>query len=60
MRTRIVLICRQNIRKAQAAGVNIMINTDAHNKEMLEDMKIGVSSEKGLLKKYRIKYIRYE
>lgn len=34
----------ENLRKAQAAGVKIVINTDAHNIEMLEHMKIGVSS----------------
>ncbi len=42
----------ENIRKAQDAGVKIMINTDAHKKEMLDDMKIGVSTaKKGWLKK---------
>lgn len=35
-----------NLKKAQAAGVNIVINTDAHNIGMLEDMKIGVSAGK--------------
>ncbi len=34
----------ENLKKAQAAGVNIVINTDAHNITMLEDMAIGVSS----------------
>lgn len=33
-----------HLRKAQAAGVNIIINTDAHNMEMLEHMSIGVST----------------
>ncbi|MGN1385517.1 MAG: DNA polymerase/3'-5' exonuclease PolX [Bacillus sp. (in: firmicutes)] len=32
------------LKKAQEAGVPIMINTDAHNIEMLEHMSIGVSS----------------
>ncbi len=40
------------LRKAQEAGVPIMINTDAHNFDMLEHMKIGVSTaKKGWLKK---------
>lgn len=40
------------IKKAQEKGVKIMINTDAHNLEMLEDMEIGVASaRKGWLKK---------
>ncbi|MFD3445376.1 DNA polymerase/3'-5' exonuclease PolX [Microbacteriaceae bacterium 4G12] len=30
--------------KAQAAGVKIAINTDAHTKEMLDDMPIGVAA----------------
>ena len=42
----------ENIRKAQEAGVKIMINTDAHKKETLDHMKIGVSTaKKGWLKK---------
>lgn len=36
----------EHIRKAQAAGVKLVINTDAHNKEMLEHMTIGVSTAK--------------
>lgn len=32
------------LKKSQAAGVHIMINTDAHNIEMLEHMSIGVST----------------
>ncbi len=40
------------VRVAQEAGVKLMINTDAHNLEMLEDMGIGVASgRKGWLKK---------
>jgi DNA polymerase (family X) len=42
----------ENIRKAQEAGVKIMINTDAHKMETLEHMKIGVSTaKKGWIKK---------
>lgn len=36
----------EHVRKAQEAGVKLVINTDAHNKEMLEHMKIGVSTAK--------------
>lgn len=35
-----------HIRKAQDAGVKIVINTDAHNVNMLEDMGIGISTAK--------------
>ena len=42
----------ENIRKAQSAGVKIMINTDAHKMETLDHMKIGVSTaKKGWIKK---------
>ncbi|WP_338470451.1 DNA polymerase/3'-5' exonuclease PolX [Niallia sp. XMNu-256] len=42
----------ENLRKAQEAGVKIMINTDAHKRETLDHMKIGVSTaKKGWLKK---------
>ena len=42
----------ENIRKAQSAGVKIMINTDAHKMETLDHMKIGVSTaKKGWVKK---------
>lgn len=34
------------LRKAQEAGVTIVINTDAHNFDMLEHMTVGVSSAK--------------
>ncbi|WP_047152958.1 DNA polymerase/3'-5' exonuclease PolX [Aneurinibacillus tyrosinisolvens] len=34
------------LRQAQEAGVTIVINTDAHSIDMLEDMKIGVSTAK--------------
>ncbi|WP_419881874.1 DNA polymerase/3'-5' exonuclease PolX [Peribacillus sp. B-H-3] len=41
-----------NLKKAQEAGVTIVINTDAHSIDMLEDMPIGVSSAiKGWIKK---------
>lgn len=33
----------ENLKKAQDAGVPIIINTDAHNTEMLEHISIGVS-----------------
>lgn len=36
----------EHVRKAQEAGVKLVINTDAHNKEMLEHMGIGVSTAK--------------
>jgi len=40
------------LRKTQEAGVPIIINTDAHNIDMLEHMEIGVSTaKKGWLKK---------
>ena len=34
------------LRKAQEAGVKILINTDAHRKETLSDMEIGVAAAK--------------
>ncbi|WP_191269862.1 DNA polymerase/3'-5' exonuclease PolX [Neobacillus kokaensis] len=40
------------LRKAQEAGVKIFINTDAHRKETLNHMEIGVSTaKKGWIKK---------
>jgi len=36
----------EHIRKAQDAGVKIVINTDAHNLNMLDDMRIGISTAK--------------
>lgn len=40
------------LRKAQEAGVKIFINTDAHRKETLSHMEIGVSAaKKGWIKK---------
>ncbi|PLS16932.1 DNA polymerase/3'-5' exonuclease PolX [Bacillus sp. M6-12] len=42
----------ENVRKAQEAGVMLVINTDAHSIEMLEDMEIGVAAaKKGWIKK---------
>jgi len=35
-----------HLRKAQEAGVPIVINTDAHSIDMLEHMPVGVSSAK--------------
>ena len=41
------------LRKAQEAGVPIVINTDAHNIDMLEHMEIGVSTaKKGWIKNH--------
>ncbi|MFE4241373.1 DNA polymerase/3'-5' exonuclease PolX [Peribacillus butanolivorans] len=41
-----------HLRKAQEAGVPIVINTDAHSIDMLEHMPVGVSSaKKGWIKK---------
>ncbi|MEK4537723.1 DNA polymerase/3'-5' exonuclease PolX [Peribacillus sp. FSL K6-1552] len=41
-----------HLRKAQEAGVPIVINTDAHSLDMLEHMPVGVSSaKKGWIKK---------
>ncbi|MGE7216130.1 DNA polymerase/3'-5' exonuclease PolX [Priestia koreensis] len=37
-------LAAEHLRKAQEKGVKLVINTDAHNLEMLEDMKVGVSS----------------
>ncbi len=34
----------ENLKKAQEAGVTVVINTDAHNMEMLEHMEVGVSN----------------
>ncbi|WP_084031644.1 DNA polymerase/3'-5' exonuclease PolX [Anaerobacillus arseniciselenatis] len=40
------------LKKAQQKDVKIMINTDAHNEEMLDDMEIGIASaRKGWIKK---------
>ncbi|MEC2076845.1 DNA polymerase/3'-5' exonuclease PolX [Metabacillus fastidiosus] len=39
-------LCAEHLKKAQAAGVKLVINTDAHNIEMLHDMEIGVSAAK--------------
>ncbi|MBD8068910.1 DNA polymerase/3'-5' exonuclease PolX [Bacillus sp. PS06] len=43
------------IRKAADAGVKIVINTDAHNIEMLDHMKYGISTaKKGWVKKEQV------
>ncbi|MEH7223023.1 DNA polymerase/3'-5' exonuclease PolX [Bacillus sp. JJ1566] len=43
------------IKKAQEKGVKLVINTDAHNMDMLEDMGYGVSAAiKGWIKKENI------
>lgn len=45
-------LAAENLRKAQEAGVKIVINTDAHNIDTLEHMEIGVSAaRKGWIKK---------
>ena len=45
-------LAAENVKKAQDAGVNIVINTDAHSIDMLENMDVGVSNAKrGWLKK---------
>ncbi|WP_299089515.1 DNA polymerase/3'-5' exonuclease PolX [uncultured Metabacillus sp.] len=36
----------EHVRKAQEAGVKLVINTDAHNTDMLEDMRVGVATAK--------------
>ncbi|RFU70705.1 DNA polymerase/3'-5' exonuclease PolX [Peribacillus saganii] len=36
----------ENVRKAQEAGVMLVINTDAHSIDMLEDMEVGVAAAK--------------
>jgi DNA polymerase (family X) len=42
----------ENVRKAQAAGVKIVINTDAHYRDTLSQMEIGVASaRKGWISK---------
>ncbi|MFC3883174.1 DNA polymerase/3'-5' exonuclease PolX [Bacillus songklensis] len=37
-------LAAEHLKKARDAGVKLVINTDAHNLEMLEDMKIGVAT----------------
>lgn len=45
-------LAAESLRKAQDAGVKIMINTDAHRLDTLEQMEIGVSAaKKGWIKK---------
>jgi DNA polymerase (family X) len=45
----------ENVRKAQAAGVKIAINTDAHQKDTLSHMNIGVASaRKGWIQKENV------
>ncbi len=48
-------LCAEHIRKAQELGVKIVINTDAHNIAMLEDMPIGVATaRKGWIQKENV------
>jgi DNA polymerase (family 10) len=45
----------ENVRKAQDAGVKIAINTDAHHKDTLSHMEIGVASaRKGWINKKNV------
>lgn len=45
-------LAAENVKKAQDAGVKIVINTDAHSIDMLENMDVGVSNAKrGWIKK---------
>lgn len=45
-------LAAEHLRKAQEAGVKIIINTDAHRMETLKHMEIGVSAaKKGWIKK---------
>jgi DNA polymerase (family X) len=45
-------LAAEHLRKAQEAGVKILINTDAHKMDTLEHMEIGVSAaKKGWIKK---------
>jgi DNA polymerase (family X) len=45
----------ENVRKAQAAGVKIAINTDAHHRDTLSHMEIGVASaRKGWIRKENV------
>lgn len=45
-------LAAENVKKAQEAGVKIVINTDAHSTEQLANMEIGVSNaQRGWLKK---------
>ncbi|WP_053364288.1 DNA polymerase/3'-5' exonuclease PolX [Bacillus sp. FJAT-27251] len=48
-------LAAQHLRKAQEAGVTLVINTDAHNMETLDFMEIGVSTaRKGWIKESSI------
>jgi DNA polymerase (family X) len=48
-------LCAEQIRQAQELGVKIVINTDAHNLVMLEDMSIGVATaRKGWIQKENV------
>jgi DNA polymerase (family X) len=42
----------EHLKKVQDAGVKIVINTDAHNLEMLDDMEVGIGiARKGWIRK---------
>ncbi|MED4070798.1 DNA polymerase/3'-5' exonuclease PolX [Priestia endophytica] len=48
-------LASHHLKKAQEQGVKLVINTDAHNLDMLEDMKVGVSTAvKGWIRKESI------
>jgi DNA polymerase (family 10) len=45
-------LASHHLKKAQEQGVKLVINTDAHNLDMLEDMKVGVATAvKGWIRK---------
>jgi len=51
----------KNVKKAQEAGVTIVINTDAHSREMLDNMEVGIANAKrGWLKKETVLNARTE
>ena len=51
----------KNVKKAQEAGVTVVINTDAHSTEMLHNMEVGIANAKrGWLKKETVLNARNE
>ena len=54
-------LAAKNVKKAQEAGVTIVINTDAHSMEMLDNMEVGIANAKrGWLKKETVLNARTE
>ena len=54
-------LAAKNVKKAQEAGVTIVINTDAHSMEMLDNMEVGIANAKrGWLKKETVLNARRE